>query len=701
MDEPAETNSDAEAEAPQKPRRATRRLLICLVAFAFVYGVYARLHGLTRPAGQDTGLYGLIARNHLKYGFVDGGLAQIASPGPVLPPHERVYYDNHPPLVPILSAAGIAALGPSVLAIRLPHLIIELVSIAALAWLAGALFGRAAALWCAVVAAVVPIASRFSFALPDPLGSALVLCVTLASLFYYRYAQTGRWRYFIALAVVTVIGLLTDWPAYVPCFAFVGHAVFYHSKAKRWALLLLLVPVFLVAGILISHGTAIPAEQHLYGGLHFAFSKWAALEQVSYSPVQWLRVFASQHVEHFSPLVALALVWALCRVPRDAVTRANRPGQHLLLLWLWPAAYTVVFHRTFYEHHHYYLLYLPAVTVTLGAIGGWLYCGAVKRLRAVRAIVATAACVLLVLWSHYIVAVRPDPLAAEREQSMQWAQDIARRSTLDEENAFVGHYAMQMRLVADRIVHERVDTERKLRTLMAAREGRVKRLFVPRSHPFATAGFGRLLLSRFDVRYAHKTLVFALASEAKEGPMNVRALGPIPLDGGVMVERLEFAIFQPTNGGDFLYLAPVVAQLPTMAAGDQLVWHLRFVHAEGAVTEATAPAQASASYCFAAPSNWSPHTGRIELRLRHDSSDVWSADLATRLERLALRIVTLGRLGLPRCTTRYFLTKDGAPIVLHAGEQKPPESAAPPPAGAPPPQATGSAKGRRTPAKEN
>lgn len=651
---------------PAPARRPGGRLLLgCLLVVAAAYGLYSRCHALMRPPGQDVGINGMVARNHLKYGFPDLGLAQIVSPGAVLEQKERIYYQTHPPLAPVLGALGIAAFGPSAAALRLPHLLVDVAVVVVLAWYTTMLYGRAAGLWCAIAAAALPMSSTFSFVLACPVGPPLVLCVCLAALSYYRYAQSGEWRYYWALFGATVLGLLTDWPAYLMCFVVAGHALLYRTKAKKLAMAALPAAALVVAAALVLYAHASPTRQQLYGGIRYAFAGWAAGDQLVYSPAQWLVNAGRTFVQQFSPLAIVALVWLAFRAPRAALTRENSRDQHVLMLWIWPLPFVVVFHRIFYSHVHYHLLFLPAVAVTLGAAAGRLYDGTVVRGRRIRAGVAAACCAFLLLWSHHVVSTTEELRSPVRKLNVEWAKDIAQHSALGDQNAFVLHYAMQMRFLADRLVRQEIDTAEKLEELRSAIASKVARLFVPLSYPFGEASFGRFLISRFDVRAGQSTLFFLLERPKGAPEVPVHRLGPVELSGGVCVEQIEFASFATADGRPFLWLGPTVRGLPSVRPGERVEWRLRFVGGDGRCWgTAAVPARTSASYFIPAPTGWSLGWGRVELVLRHQSWDAEPAGLHARLSRLAVRLCTLGWLGRRRRTTTEFLIARRSPLVL-------------------------------------
>jgi hypothetical protein len=638
---------------------------------AVLWGAVQRFHGMTRPPGQDVGVYGLIARNYLKYGFPDAGLAQIVSPGPVRPAGERVYYVTHPPLATLLGSIGIAALGPTTFALRLPHLLADVIAVVALAWLAARLFGPAAGAWCAIAAAAMPAVGTYSLSMAGPIGAPLVMAVGLAALGYARYCDTGARRYYAGLLLALVLACLGDWPAYALPFLIAAHAVVYRSRA-RWRHVLIPAGIaVLLAGAFVAYALRIPVRQHIYGGLYFAFSGWSEVARatslaVSYSLPQWLRGVGRSFVVQLTPFAALAALWALLLVPRAVFRRTVQPAQHVLLLWAWPVPYMVVFHRIFYVHPHYQILFIPAVVVTLGALGARIYDGSAARRGPWRGVLAVAGFAVLILWSHHFTVAWEEPRARLRRRTVRSAQDIKAYTAPDEASAFTDHYAMQMRFLADRVVHEQIHSLDQLAEARATAYPPTT-VFVPLAYPFAPAGLGHELSASFPARAGEATLAFSLDEESRPPEPAVHRLEDVALEDGITIEHLEFAAFATVEGETFLYFAPAVSPLPPQGPGDVLEWRYQIVGPGGKPRQTgTVPASAEASYFLPVPHDWALTTGRMELVLSHVTTDAAEVSSLTRLGRFALRLATLSHCGRHEQRQRSFTTHDGSPIVLSA-----------------------------------
>jgi len=652
---------------PPPPTETTARigrLLPTLLVLASAYGVWSRWQSLTRHPGQDVGINGIIARNYLKYGFPDAGLAQIVTPGPVVPRGQRLYYVTHPPLAPMMDALGVALLGPSAEALRLPHLLLDVALVVVLARFAAALYGRAAGLWCGIVGAALPLCGTFSFALAGPVGSPLLLCTTLASFWYYRYATTGHRRHWWAFVAASTIGFLIDWPAYIPCFVLAGHALLYRTKANRRAMVLATAPAFLIVMIVMAYALVIPVEQHLYGGLYLAFGGWSHAEEVTYTAARWVANVGRKYVEQFTPFALLAAAWFLARLPRAAGHRDNHPDHHLLLQWVWPLPYVVAFHRLFFPHVHYHALFLPAVVLTLGLLASRLYDGARWRGTG-RGALAVAAVLLFCVWSRYIVAGCETSILPWRGRTLAWADDLKEHTTPDERSAFARHYAMQMRFLADRHVDEWVDTAEKLAALRASSVAPPTRLFVPLGYPFGQAGFGGVLLSRFEAHVGNATAFFPLGQPRSGSAAPIQRHGPADLEGGIRVREVAFAAFGSQAGAPLFYFAPVADALPSVRADESLDWRLTFRTTQGeALGTRRLPARASASYFVRAPAGWSAAAGHVDVALVRSGTDSSRVGVPKRLARIALRIATLGWLGQPEPVATTYLQAGDAPIQL-------------------------------------
>jgi len=73
----------------QRRRPAVCLIPLLLLIVACTWGLLARLPYLWHAPDYQVGLYGTIARNYVRYGYPDLGLAQITSPGSPLARSER------------------------------------------------------------------------------------------------------------------------------------------------------------------------------------------------------------------------------------------------------------------------------------------------------------------------------------------------------------------------------------------------------------------------------------------------------------------------------------------------------------------------------------------------------------------------------------------------------------------------------------
>jgi len=647
-------------------RGAPTGLLVGLVVLAGAYGLWGRWEALRDTPRFFIGMYGTSAWNHLKYGYADFGLAQIVTPGPAVPRDQRQHYVTHPPMVTWLSSFSLAAFGRSVWAARLPHLLCSAAAVLVLALLAARLYGRPAGLWTAVAAAALPGAVKGG-ALSDPLGPAFVLFVSLAALLYHRYTTSGRGRDFWLLALVCLLATLTDWPAYIMCFALAFHAVVYRSKARK--LLMLVPPLVAVAlfAVLFFYARSIPEAGHVFESLDAQMGKLSAAEgaepAAAYSMKQWGVDFAKKFVRLLSPFALLAVLWALWRLPRAAFTRENRPEQHVVLLWLWPLPFVVAFHRFFFLNFYCFLVFVPAVAVTLGVLADALARGRTAAARGARVLVALGCTVFLLLWSQYARTMEEGTAEVQRLR-VAWAADIEGNTALEQESAFALHYARQMRFLADRRVHERVDTPEAVAALAAEAGGKVGPLFVPLAFPVGDASFGRDLVGTHGFEVGEATARVSLGTPPAAAAASQRA-ADVALGGDLKLPEVLYALATGAKGTRLLYLGPTLERLPRKLPGDAVEWQVRFVDAAGTEAGSAAMlAKPSASYFVAVPKGWDAKTGRAELMLRLRTTDAASVGRKERLMRFALRFLTARMLGSPKPRVREFGVGGTAPIVL-------------------------------------
>jgi hypothetical protein len=157
---------------------------------------------------------------------------------------------------------------------------------------------------------------------------------------------------------------------------------------------------------------------------------------------------------------------------------------------------------------------------------------------------------------------------------------------------------------------------------------------------------------------------FALDAKPR-APQGCQQLGKVALADGIELEGMQYAAAAAGEGRRVLYLGPTLNRLPRAGPGDTVEWGVRFVGAGGEeLGAASMPAAPSASYFLEAPAGWVPGQGRVELMLRHRSTDAGSVGRVERLVRFALRFGTFRLLGNPEPRVREFGVGGKAPIVL-------------------------------------
>lgn len=656
--------------AGDRPRPGGR-LLPCLVVVASVYGVVARWGCLVDIPHHNVGVYGIIARNYLKYGYPDLGLAQILSGGPRLPRAEWDRYQNHPPLAPLLSSVGIGLFGVSAWAGRLPHLVCGIGLVLALVVAAARLGGPTAAAWCAIFGATAPLAVHYGGPFPDVMGPALVLWMCLATLFYWRYAATGRPAHCWLALGACVLGCLSDWPAYVLCFVLAAHALWYRTRARRAAALAFPAVALALFALFWCYQRSVPVgsvgsaklagafKNRLLGSGHWT---WTAA-----SLRAWAVGLGAKLVTLCSPLVLVAAPWVVGRGWAAARSRANRPDHLVVLLWLGGLGFVAAAPVIFHEHHHYHLLFLPGAAVSFGVVVGRLHAWGARRARVAAGMGALLVCLALVAWSHRALAGRFDEDYYEYHQrQVGWSRDLVRHTAPGSRTAFPGDYTFQMRFVADRAVTGFVDTARKLRALDTSAPGGVSSLYVPVGYPFGDAGLGEGLLE-WSVAIAGASGAFCVPAGGAARPLHRRTA--VALEGGVVVDELSFAELPGPGGRALLYLGTHVAHLEARGRRKTHWWRVRFVGSDRAArTTVEVRARPSASYLLAAPPGWSLSAGWAELELVRRWDDAREVSRLARAVRLATRVATFGHLGRHRPRTRRFLTPGRRPIVLSSSD---------------------------------
>lgn len=307
---------------------AERRALVLVVCFGALLRIYFGTDLFLRP--WDERFHALVARNFLSHPLVPT-LYDV----PVLPTDDRDWTTSHiwlhkPPLALWLAASGLALFGINELALRVPALVVSIVSILVTyrigLWVFGPTTALLAALFQAGNGLLVLLAAGIITS--DHVDNLFVFLTQLTVLIVLAWARRPRRSLMVVLGVTIGAAILTKlWAALfvVPIFLFVAYG------RRPWRSLAVDV------GFIALATAAITAPWFLYVQMTFpdqaAWESRAALEhlyvRVEATRTEWF-YYLLRVPRSFGELVYLPIGWFLVRAVRGRCSRE----QAAVALWI-------------------------------------------------------------------------------------------------------------------------------------------------------------------------------------------------------------------------------------------------------------------------------------------------------------------------------------------------------------------------------
>ncbi|MFB0536466.1 MAG: ArnT family glycosyltransferase [Anaerolineae bacterium] len=209
------------------------------------YGISLRGVPLDGWHGFTLCEWGGVARNYLKFGYLETKLGLVQHHGWAKPFHYRV---DHPPLLPLLISLSYRLFGIHEWSIRLVPLLTSLGLLPLVFWLGRKLGGKGIALIASLFFALLPVQAYYS-ALPVPhiLGS-FFSWLTIAS--YLRWVETRSTKWYAAIYPSFILAALSDWPSYFVVPPLLLHYLvceYRGTKNLKFVLSFGLLPVMLLA----------------------------------------------------------------------------------------------------------------------------------------------------------------------------------------------------------------------------------------------------------------------------------------------------------------------------------------------------------------------------------------------------------------------------------------------------------------------
>jgi 4-amino-4-deoxy-L-arabinose transferase-like glycosyltransferase len=359
--------------------------------------VLARAAGLFGPFGrgwQNLGaIYGILARNYLRYGFVATHFAGVLAPGPAAP-SEWSYYMHHPPGFAWLLAGSMALFGPTAFAVKITGVFAGVVQCVVTYLLVSRVLSRRAGLAAALATAALPAGAYFSTHGSElgPQGMTAVLAAILVDDRSRRDGRSGTVGTLVALGV----SFLLSWVAVLAALAIALRGAF-ERRWRRAAVVAATIPLAFALQLLhirLVTGSFDGGE----GGSLFAAAFFHGLPGMAEAlPGFDPRLFVGRAWHHLLFLFTIpglvvaaagAVAWLFRR--RIPGLRDRPAGALLATFAIVGFGYVACFPRAMIVHRYWMLVLLPLVSLLSGLLVQALSTSRVGGALALAAVLAAA-----------------------------------------------------------------------------------------------------------------------------------------------------------------------------------------------------------------------------------------------------------------------------------------------------------------------
>ena len=418
---------------------------IVLVALLLLAAVL-RLWDFTSPwtddlRGQCGSYYGNIARNYLKFGYIETKAAPVSSINPPDAAHFQ-YYLHHPPMTGWLVSLSFRAFGYNEWAARLVPVLCSMGCLVLLYLIMRRFWNTQTALTGLAFAAVVPMAAFYG-SFVDVQGPIPLFFTMLTFYLYLRFDERRTWGRWLWVLGAFFLAALCDWPAYYIVPLIVIHHFFSkgagpHRPRRKWRILLLpALAVVVFAGFAIYSNwvefgeASLDVREMTSGFFYRAFATRGDTDEAQFTAADWFGRHSEYLHEMFTiPVLLLTVAGLLFHIYKVVSGTLERGDGIVAIFLIFGLLHVVIFRQGAFVHEYWgYYLY-PAVAM-LAAV----FCaGMGKRLLPHSSVLRNTFTLAIVLPALVAAA----PACVDLEQARNSA-DFATRGRLIGEERWRGH----------------------------------------------------------------------------------------------------------------------------------------------------------------------------------------------------------------------------------------------------------------------
>lgn len=322
-----------------------------------VYGLVLRLIGITNPFSDNmvdmpSAFLGNIARNYLRFGYIATKFLAVLNTGQIINQAELVYYNDHPPLSPIILSVFYKLFGISEWSTRIMPVLFSIAALIIFFLFVRLFWNETVSYVSTLIMATMPIQVIYSH-MADYQGAVFLFFAISSLYFYSKWFLEHKKIYLFLFFISFILGGLTDWPIFFLVPFLGAHYFLYCRRPDR-----LPISLYIIAGSFVLflaiffYLTAAKGDLDI---LKIFIWRVSLGPRENINLFKWLYNIGSFSLYLFTPFaITLSLLWLVT----DGLKKPFAGNNPLsFILFLFGFLHIAVFNQGAYIHD-YWLFYL-------------------------------------------------------------------------------------------------------------------------------------------------------------------------------------------------------------------------------------------------------------------------------------------------------------------------------------------------------
>lgn len=504
-------------------------LLKIIFVFSFIYGIFLRFYNIFEPFvvehynGFNNALYSLIARNFLRYGYIDFGLGQITNVGLVNTTNFS-YYVTHPPLSAILASFSFKIFGVSEWSAQLIPFLLSIVCLFLFFSLLKPLFNKDVTVFSFFVYAISPISVLFiGHCLDVEQSIHMFFCLTLV-LSYFTWIRKDRdIKYLPFIFLSLLLGIFSNWPICFLLPLIILDFIFFAKKniLSNLFFLSLFLLAILVGGFLVFIYMSSKTSDPSLVGFSGSLLNVAIRHMKNADVFTVFTLLIKRTIFFYTPFISLFIFIGFIFFVRDLFrNRFSLNNRLMCILLIWPFSFWLVIKGYFKDNVHLMYLSVPAFSLCCGIALAKIISKIQQyvRPRLISALLLLSLFYLMLSSSLVVTLEGYDYGKQGSSANKNFGQDINKNSNLTDKILIPNEYRWQLKFYADRDGKDFIKSQEDLNEFMMV--GHNQYYFAPFYIAFEDKEIIKYLLSNYRLEVLNNSLRFEL--DEKIGPLNIR-----------------------------------------------------------------------------------------------------------------------------------------------------------------------------------